>query len=253
MHLIVGLGNHGKGYAGNRHNIGFMAIESIARAHSFPGFRSRFQALVSEGTLGGERVMLMMPQTWMNESGRAVGEALRFYKLDEKDVTVIHDELDLPAARARLKTGGGNAGHNGLKSIAAHIGGDFRRLRLGIGHPGDKNRVHDYVLSDFAKAEESWVEALTDAIARNAHLLTEGPEASFLNKVHLAMDAAGFGEKKKEPKAREAGTKAQDSTQDSTQDSAQDSAQAKKTSDAGKPAAADKPAASKRSSGNGEG
>lgn len=203
MHLIVGLGNHGKGYAGNRHNIGFMAIESIARAHSFPAFRARFQALVSEGTLGGERVMLMMPQTWMNESGRAVGEAIRFYKLEEKDVTVIHDELDLPPARVRIKTGGGNAGHNGLKSIAAHAGSDFRRLRLGIGHPGDKNRVHDYVLSDFAKSEEPWVEALTEAIAKHAHLLAEGPEASFLNKVHLAMDAAGFGEKKKEAKPKD--------------------------------------------------
>lgn len=202
MHLIVGLGNHGKGYAGNRHNIGFMAIESIARAHSFPAFRARFQALVSEGTLGGERVMLMMPQTWMNESGRAVGEAARFYKLEEKDVTVIHDELDLPPARVRIKTGGGNAGHNGLKSIAAHLGSDFRRLRLGIGHPGDKNRVHDYVLSDFAKSEEAWVETLIEAIARHANLLADGPEASFLNKVHLAMDAAGFGEKKKEPKAK---------------------------------------------------
>lgn len=195
MQLIVGLGNHGKGYSGNRHNVGFMAIESIARAYSFPVFRNRFQALVSEATIGGERVMLMMPQTWMNNSGQSVGEAVRFFKLEADAVTVIHDELDIPASRLRIKTGGGNAGHNGLKSIAAHIGSDFRRLRIGIGHPGDKNRVHDYVLSDFSKAEQAWVDTLTEAMAKHAALLAAGPEASFLNKVHLAMEAAGFGEK----------------------------------------------------------
>lgn len=197
MQLIVGLGNHGKGYAGNRHNVGFMVIEAIARAWSFPAFRNRFQALVSEGTIGGERVMLMMPQTWMNNSGQAVGEALRFFKLEPGAVTVIHDELDIPASRLRIKTGGGNAGHNGLKSVTAHIGGEFRRLRIGIGHPGDKNRVHDYVLSDFSKAEQAWVDTLTEAMAKHAALLAAGSEASFLNKVHLAMEAAGFGEKTK--------------------------------------------------------
>lgn len=196
MLLFVGLGNPGSRYANNRHNIGFMAIEAIARAFNFPAFRKKFQGLVSEGSIGTERVILLMPQTYMNESGRAVGEAVRFHKIDVADVYVFHDELDLAAMKLRIKTGGGNAGHNGLRSITSHIGNEYRRVRFGIGHPGDKNRVHGHVLSDFAKADREWVDTILDAVARNADLLAAGDEAGFQNRVHMAMDAAGFVEKK---------------------------------------------------------
>ncbi len=195
MILIAGLGNPGPRYAKNRHNIGFMAIEAIAAAHRIGPFRARFQGLVADGAIGGARAALLMPQTFMNESGRSVGEAMRFYKIDVGSVIVIHDELDLAPAKARLKVGGGNAGHNGLRSITAHIGNDYKRLRLGIGHPGDKALVYPYVLGDFAKSEMGWVEALCDAVARAADLLAAGEDASFQNKVHLAMDAAGFAGK----------------------------------------------------------
>ena len=195
MLLLAGLGNPGASYARNRHNIGFMAIEAIAREHSFPAFRSRFQGLVSDGTFGGVRAALLMPQTYMNDSGQSVGEAMRFFKLDLKDVVVLHDELDLAPGKLRIKVGGGNAGHNGLRSITAHIGNDYKRVRLGIGHPGAKDRVHGYVLGDFAKSEAGWVETLCDAAARHAALLGKGDDAGYQNKVHLAMDAAGFGGK----------------------------------------------------------
>lgn len=196
MLLFVGLGNPGREYAGNRHNIGFLAIEEIARRWSFPAFRKKYQGLVSEGAIGAERVILLMPQTYMNESGRSVGEAARFHKIAVGGIFVFHDELDLAAGKLRVKTGGGNAGHNGLKSITAHMGNEYRRIRMGIGHPGDKDRVHGHVLSDFAKSEMPWVEAMTDAIARNADVLAAGQESSFQNRVHLAMEAAGFGEGK---------------------------------------------------------
>ena len=195
MILIAGLGNPDARYARNRHNIGFMAIEAIAAQHRIGPFRSRFQGLVADGPIGGNRVALLMPQTFMNESGRSVGEAMRFYKIDVGSVIVIHDELDLAPAKARIKVGGGNAGHNGLRSITAHIGNDYKRLRLGIGHPGDKTLVHPYVLGDFAKSEMAWVEALCDAVAGAADLLAAGEDNSFQNKVHLAMDAAGFAGK----------------------------------------------------------
>ena len=159
MILFVGLGNPGRGYAGNRHNIGFMAIERIARASGAPPFRAKFHSLLSEAALDGARVALLMPQTFMNESGRAVGDAARYLKIEPRDIVVFHDELDLPARKVRVKTGGGNAGHNGLKSITAHIGNDYRRVRLGIGHPGDRALVHNHVLGDFAKADAGWVEA----------------------------------------------------------------------------------------------
>ncbi|HRY03209.1 MAG TPA: aminoacyl-tRNA hydrolase, partial [Beijerinckiaceae bacterium] len=149
MLLFVGLGNPGRQYARNRHNIGFMAIEQIARAHNFAPFRARFQGRVSEGQIGGEKVILLEPETYMNESGRAVGEAARFYKIGLDGIAVFHDELDLAPGKCRVKIGGGAAGHNGLRSIDAHLGKDYRRIRLGIGHPGDKNLVHSYVLNDF--------------------------------------------------------------------------------------------------------
>lgn len=196
MLLFVGLGNPGKDYAGNRHNIGFMAVEAIARAYNFPAFRKKFQGLISEGAIGGKRVMLLMPQTYMNESGRAVSEAARFHKIPARDVFVFHDELDLPEQRLRVKTGGGNAGHNGLRSITSHIGNDYRRIRFGIGHPGDKARVHAHVLSDFARSDGAWLEALLDAVARNADALAAGDDAGFQNKVSLAMTRAGFGDPK---------------------------------------------------------
>jgi PTH1 family peptidyl-tRNA hydrolase len=195
MILLAGLGNPGARYAKNRHNIGFMAIEAIAKEHRIGPFRMRFQGAAAEGLIGGQRVLLLAPQTFMNDSGRSVGEAMRFHKLDLADVIVLHDELDLAAAKVRVKVGGGNAGHNGLKSISAHVGNEYKRVRLGIGHPGDRALVHNYVLSDFFKAEMGWVEAVCEAVARSAELLARGEDASFQNKVHLAVQAAGFGEK----------------------------------------------------------
>jgi PTH1 family peptidyl-tRNA hydrolase len=185
MMLFVGLGNPGKSYARNRHNIGFMALEAIARAHHFPNSRARFQGLVSEGTIDQQRVILLCPTTYMNESGRAVGEAAHFYKIQPADIIVFHDELDLPAGKIRVKTGGGNAGHNGLRSINAHIGNDYRRVRLGIGRPGDKNLVHNFVLSDFSKADMVWVEDICAALAKHAAYLTRHEDAQFQNNVHL--------------------------------------------------------------------
>jgi PTH1 family peptidyl-tRNA hydrolase len=193
MLLFVGLGNPGRQYAKNRHNIGFMAIEAIARRHGFATARSRYQGLVSEGSIGGEKVLLLEPQTYMNDSGRSVGEAARFHKIPVGDIVVFHDELDLAPAKCRIKVGGGVAGHNGLRSITAHVGNDYKRVRMGIGHPGDKSLVHGYVLNDFARSEEPWVEALCDAIADNAALLTKGDDAGLQNKLHLALDAKGFG------------------------------------------------------------
>lgn len=195
MRLFVGLGNPGSKYHGNRHNIGFMAVDDIARRHGFAPWRRRFQGETAEGTLDRERVILLKPATYMNESGRAVAEAANFFKLGQGDIVVFHDELDLPPAKLRIKTGGGHAGHNGLRSISAHVGNDYHRVRLGIGHPGIKELVHAYVLSDFAKAERPWVEALCDAVADNAALIATGKEGTFQNKVHLAMDAKGFGAK----------------------------------------------------------
>jgi PTH1 family peptidyl-tRNA hydrolase len=192
MRLFVGLGNPGSGYVGNRHNVGFMAVQAIAKRHDIAPWRRRFQGVTVEGELGGEKVMLLLPGTYMNESGRAVGEAVNFYKLGLPDVVVFHDELDLPPAKLRVKIGGGNAGHNGLRSITSHIGNDYRRVRIGIGHPGDKNLVERYVLMDFAKDERGWVETMVDAIADNAPLLAKGEDASFQNKVHLAMVGKGF-------------------------------------------------------------
>ncbi len=192
MLLLAGLGNPGARYAKNRHNIGFMAVEAIAREHRFPPFRTRFQGLIADGTIGESRVALLLPQTFMNNSGQSVGEALRFFKLELKAVVVLHDELDLAPAKCRVKVGGGNAGHNGLRSITAHIGNDYKRVRLGIGHPGARELVHPFVLGDFAKSEMGWVSALCDAVATSAPLLAKGDDASFQNKVHLAMEAAGF-------------------------------------------------------------
>ena len=185
MKLIAGLGNPGAKYAGNRHNIGFMAVERIAADHGFSPWRQKFQGLISEGRLGREKVLLLRPTTFMNRSGQAVGEALRFYKLGPEDLIVIHDELDLAPGKARLKQGGGHAGHNGLRSIHGHIGPDFTRLRLGIGHPGHKDRVAGYVLSDFARSDQGWLDDLLAGISDGAELLAAGDGPGFLNRVAL--------------------------------------------------------------------
>ena len=192
MRLFVGLGNPGTRHAGNRHNVGFMAVDAIARHHRIAPWRRRFQGMAAEGAIGAERVLILKPETYMNESGRAAAEAARFYKVELEDIVVFHDELDLPPAKLRVKTGGGIAGHNGLRSLSAHVGNDYRRVRIGIGHPGVKELVYPYVLSDFAKSEREWVAALCDIVAENAELLARGEDASFQNKVHLAMDAKGF-------------------------------------------------------------
>lgn len=187
MLVIIGLGNPGADHARNRHNIGFMAADAIHRRHGFSPWRRKFQSEIADGVLAGEKVLLVKPMTYMNESGRAAGEVMRFYKQAPGDILVIHDELDLPPAKARLKTGGGHGGHNGLRSLTAHIGDGYRRLRLGIGHPGRKELVHGYVLRDFAKVDADWVDPLLDAIADNAALLAEGKESAFANKLHLAL------------------------------------------------------------------
>jgi peptidyl-tRNA hydrolase, PTH1 family len=192
MRLFVGLGNPGAKYAHNRHNIGFIAVDAIARRHGFAPWRRRFQGETSEGTLEQERVILLKPATFMNDSGRAVQEAANFFKFGHSEITVFQDELELPPGKVRVKVGGGVAGHNGLRSISSHIGNDYRRVRLGIGHPGVKELVHGYVLSDFFKEERPWVEALSAAIADNAGLLALDRDSTFQNKVHLAMQARGF-------------------------------------------------------------
>ncbi len=203
MLVFVGLGNPGPKYENNRHNIGFMAVDEIVRRHSFGAWRAKFQGQVAEGFLAGEKVMCLKPTTFMNDSGRAVAEVVNFYKLDPEDVTVLYDDLDLPMGKVRVKQGGGHGGHNGLRSIDTFIGKEFQRIRIGIGHPGDKNRVHGHVLSDFAKAERPLAENVLDAVAANADALAAGRPDQFMNRVSLALNpperrderAAGTGAK----------------------------------------------------------
>jgi PTH1 family peptidyl-tRNA hydrolase len=188
MLLLVGLGNPGPKYAANRHNIGFMAVDEIVRRHGFGAWRKRFQAETAEGTLGGERILALKPQTYMNESGRAVGEAMRFYNLTPDDVVVLHDEIDLPPAKIRVKTGGGSAGNNGIRSIDAHIGTDYWRIRMGVDHPGQKELVKSYVLMDFFKEEHPQVQAMLDAVTDAIPLMIAGDDGRFMNKVNLALN-----------------------------------------------------------------
>jgi len=190
MLLFVGLGNPGDRYADNRHNIGFMAVDEVVRHHGFSPERRRFSGLVSEGRLAGEKVLVVKPQTYMNESGRSVGEAMRFYKLDASDVLVFHDEIDLAPGKLRVKQGGGHAGHNGLRSIVGRIGEDFIRIRLGIGHPGAKEKVTPYVLSDFAKADWPWVDGLCEAVGAEAEWLAKRDWPRFMSEVARADPAA---------------------------------------------------------------
>ncbi len=192
MLLFVGLGNPGSSYVGHRHNIGFMAVQAIAKHHNIAPWRRRFQGVAVEGAAAGEKLLLLLPGTYMNESGRAVGEAAHFYKLEPGGVIVFHDEVELPLGKIRIKLGGGNAGHNGLRSISEHIGNDYRRVRIGVGRPGHKDQMQNYVLQDFAKSEHPAVEAICDFIAENVGLLIEGKESTFLNKAHLTMVAKGI-------------------------------------------------------------
>ena len=185
MQLFVGLGNPGPRYARHRHNIGFMAVDAIAHRHGFPAFRKRFRGLVSEGRLGDERVALLKPQTFMNESGRAVAAAMQFYKAGLAEVVVFHDELDLVEGKLRVKTGGGSAGHNGLRSIDRLVGPGYRRVRLGIGHPGDSRRVTGHVLHAFGSEDAGWLMRMLDAIARSADLLVENDDANFMNRIAI--------------------------------------------------------------------
>jgi peptidyl-tRNA hydrolase, PTH1 family len=200
MKLFVGLGNPGDKHAGNRHNIGFMAVERIAHAHGFGPWRKKFSSYYSDGSIGGERVTLLKPETFMNDSGRAVGEAMRFLKIEPDAVFVFHDELDLLPGKIKVKSGGGNAGHNGLRSISAHIGNEYPRVRLGIGHPGSKDAVVHYVLNDFAKSERQWLNNLLDAVAVAAPHLAKGDDSRFLTAV--AVKTQSGGDEPAAPKAK---------------------------------------------------
>ena len=183
MKIFVGLGNPGAKYAGNRHNVGFMALDRIAEDHGFAPWRGKFQGAMSEGRLGREKVLLLKPETFMNLSGQSVGEAMRFYKLTPADIVVFHDELDLAPGKCRVKQGGGHAGHNGLRSLHAHIGAEYARVRIGIGHPGNKNAVSSYVLRDFAKADEGWLDDVLRGCADGAVDLAEGDSGKFMNAI----------------------------------------------------------------------
>jgi len=205
MKLFVGLGNPGAHYALNRHNVGFMAVDAIAAVHDFPTWRKRFSGLASEGKLGGKQVLLFKPQTFMNESGRAVGEAVRFYKLDLSDVIAFHDELDLAQGKVRVKVGGGVAGHNGLKSLTAHIGDGYVRVRIGIGHPGNKALVTGHVLQNFTKAELEWLEPLLGAIAEEAPYLAQGANDKFQSRVVYAMQGGAEAETDEEESPKKPG------------------------------------------------
>ena len=203
MQIFAGLGNPGPKYAGNRHNIGFMALDRIAEEHGFSPWKARFQGEVAEGRLGSEKVILLKPSTFMNLSGQSVGEAMRFYKLEPEDVTVFHDELDLAPGKLKVKTGGGHAGHNGLRSMHAHIGENYRRVRLGIGHPGRKDLVSHYVLHDFAKADQDWLDDLMRGIADGAPELAAGRNDKFLNAVALRTAPARSSKTEAKPKPAE--------------------------------------------------
>ena len=196
MKLFVGLGNPGSAYARHRHNVGFMALERIAGRHGLGPWKKRFHGLVCDGPISGRRAMLLMPQTFMNDSGRSVGEAQRYLKIAEGDICVFHDEIDLAPGKLRVKTGGGNAGHNGLRSITAHIGNEYARVRIGVGHPGSRDLVSAYVLHDFARADQAWLEPLLEAIADAAGRLAAGDEARFLTDVARALQTDGGSEGK---------------------------------------------------------
>ncbi|MEY8097082.1 aminoacyl-tRNA hydrolase [Falsihalocynthiibacter sp. S25ZX9] len=207
MKLFVGLGNPGAKYAQNRHNIGFMALDAIASDHGFAPWKNKFQGSVSEGKLGSEKIILLKPETFMNLSGQSVGEAMRFYKLTPDDVIVFHDELDLVPGKIRVKQGGGHAGHNGLRSMHQHIGDTYGRVRMGIGHPGHKDRVAGYVLHDFAKAEQNWLEDVLRGVCDGAVDLAKGDSGRFMNAVALRVQAPRETEAKPANKPQKAAPK----------------------------------------------
>lgn len=186
MFVFCGLGNPGPDYALNRHNVGFLAAETIHRRHHLAPWKSKFQSELSEGQIAGEKVLLVKPQTFMNNSGQALANLVRFYKLKPEQILIAYDELDLAPGKTHLKTGGGHGGHNGIRSAMQHIGGNFRRLRIGIGHPGHKDAVTPWVLGDFSKAERGWMGPLLEAISNHIDLLIAGDDGGFGNKVHLA-------------------------------------------------------------------
>ncbi|MBT6834187.1 MAG: aminoacyl-tRNA hydrolase [Rhodobacterales bacterium] len=185
MKLFVGLGNPGKKYTNNRHNIGFMALNQIANDHSFSPWKNKFQGQITDGKLGDEKVILLKPETFMNLSGQSVSETIKFYKIKIEDIIVFHDELDLAPAKLRVKISGGHAGHNGLRSIHQHIGADYHRVRMGIGHPGHKDRVANYVLSDFAKSDQNWLQDLLFGISDGAIYLANNDAGKFMNAVAM--------------------------------------------------------------------
>lgn len=204
MRLLVGLGNPGQKYEKNRHNIGFMAVDAIARTHGFPPFRRKFQGLLSEGRLGDTRVALLKPETYMNLSGNAVNEAARFFRIDAGDIVAFHDEIDLAPGRLKVKTGGGHAGHNGLRSIQSHLGADFVRVRMGVGHPGSKDAVAAYVLRDFPKADEEWLDDMLRGVADGAPDLAAGDTGRFMNAVarRLSPSRPSTGAKAAKPREK---------------------------------------------------
>jgi len=198
MWLLVGLGNPDEKHARNRHNIGFMVADAIAQGQNLPGFRDKFQGQISEGKLAGEKVVLLKPQTYMNESGQSVGKAAKFYKIPPGKIIVFHDEIDLKNATIRIKNGGGNAGHNGLRSIQDHLGTpDFWRVRIGVGHPGDKDHVSGYVLSDFANSDQDWVGVVIDALADHIDaIVKDGPESYGKNAADYLRRQVDTGKEK---------------------------------------------------------
>lgn len=201
MKLFVGLGNPGAKYAQNRHNIGFMAVDRIAEDHSFGPWRSKFQGVFSEGRLGSEKVVLLKPETFMNKSGQSVGEAMRFFKLDPADITVFHDEIDLAPGKLRVKSGGGHAGHNGLRSLHGHITEAYDRVRMGVGHPGHKDAVPHYVLKDFAKADQDWLANMLAGVSDGAAYLASGDTGRFQNAVALRLNPPRSSKSEPKPKA----------------------------------------------------
>jgi PTH1 family peptidyl-tRNA hydrolase len=209
MQLIVGLGNPGDKYRHNRHNIGFLAADAIASRHGFPPFREKYKGLLSEGTIEGERVLILKPQTFMNSSGDSVEAVAGFYKLDPSDITVIYDEIDLVPGKARVKTGGGNGGHNGLRSIDPKLGTNYRRVRLGVGHPGHKDAVIHHVLGDFSKADREWLDPLLTSLADNAGLLLKGDESGLMNRLALAVNGDAAARPERPPTADPTRPKAQ--------------------------------------------
>ena len=207
MKLLVGLGNPGSQYQGNRHNIGFMAVDAIARQHGVTTFRTKHSGSLAEGMIDGEKVILLKPQTFMNRSGDSVQQVAKFYKIPPADIIVLYDELDLAPGKVRVKIGGGNGGHNGLRSIDPQIGLNYKRVRLGIGHPGKENVTH-HVLGDFAKADQVWLEPLLDAIGRHVGLLLKDDDSGFMNKLALALKPADQAEAKAPAKPPVAGSAA---------------------------------------------